>query len=621
MSNQPNETDPRMPTMPLIKLSGRPRASALAAGLVYALALYASFETGAASTPFQTFIGIVAFCYAATRPGASARSIALCFSLATVPAFALLQTWLIHITAPGYVGVLFVMSGFLFVAMWLSVRVARRTRSMFAACVCAGLLLAAAEFFRGRLFLSGYPWYTLSQPLLDIPGVPTLASLIGMHGVHTLVCVVGGSMSWLLLSGSASKTGRSAGGWRGITGGQWVLAGLALAAMGVIVAARATRTELRDIGPGEGFAISVVQTNVPQSNKQSSSPEERVRQLRDALDATRFAAEGARMGLGADTALIVWPETMFPGAALNAEAVAALGGSGVPYFQLAEGMRDALVETQASLNIPMLIGAMALSSARIVEDEEPGYVRLRHDGAFNSVFLVNEGRVHEERYDKLHLTPFGEVMPLISRWDWLERQLLAFGAPGMSFDLEAGTNPHRFEVDGVRIATPICFEATMPHVCRRLAFEKGERRADILINATNDGWFGDSVSGRTVHFLLARWRAAELATPVVRAANTGISGFIDERGRVYSRGVRGVLQPSNRPTSVLGFAQSEVTLHARIVPGTRTTLYARTGDVVGWGTLFAGVALAAWGVWPRKNGRPDRDDAGSGANPGPATNA
>lgn len=615
MRTTPNNAD-RL--APLRRFLRRPGVAAFLGGLLYAYSLYVSFETGLAPHLMYTFLGVFGFCYAATRPGASARSTALFFSLATVPAFALLQTWLIHITAPGYVGVLFVMSGFLFVAMWLSVRVARRTRSMFAACVSAGLLLAAAEFFRGRLFLSGYPWYTLSQPLLDVRGVPTLASLVGMHGVHTLACVTGGALSSLLLRRPASPDQRAGLTLRGV----YIRFGLVVA-VGVVVLGTqftidARTTELPDIEPGEGMPISVVQTNVPQSNKQSSSIEDRVRQFNDAMFLTKFGAEEGAKWLGEPSALIVWPETMFPGAALNAEAVAALGESGVPYFELARGMRDALVEAQALLDIPMLIGAMALSSARIVEDEEPGYVRLEHDGSFNSVFLVEGGRVHEDRYDKMHLTPFGEVMPLISRWKWLEQRLLAFGAPGMSFDLVAGSVPHRFTIGGVRIATPICFEATMPHVCRRLAFEKGDRRADILINATNDGWFGDSVSGRRVHFLLARWRAAELATPVVRAANTGFSGFIDDRGRVFARTSKGVWQPSRRRTDpgYFGFTNIDEVFHARIVPGTRTTLYARTGDVVGWATLFVGVALAAWGVWPTKRGRP-----GVGANPGAATNA
>lgn len=68
-------------------------------------------------------------------------------------------------------------------------------------------------------------------------------------------------------------------------------------------------------------------------------------------------------------------------------------------------------------------------------------------------------------------------------------------------------------------------------VCRSLVYNGDERRADVLVNLTNDGWFGKSDLGRHAHALHARWRAAELGTPLVRAANTGVSVAYDSRGR------------------------------------------------------------------------------------------
>jgi apolipoprotein N-acyltransferase len=133
-------------------------------------------------------------------------------------------------------------------------------------------------------------------------------------------------------------------------------------------------------------------------------------------------------------------------------------------------------------------------------------------------------------------------MPGIERWksvqDWLLNQ--GIGATGMRFDLSRGV-PSReatlFELqasDGrlVTVATPICFEGTSARVCRELLGTGGQRRADILIGVTNDGWFGRWPVGREAHLELTRWRCLEGWTPMVRVANTGISASIDTHGRV-----------------------------------------------------------------------------------------
>ena len=129
--------------------------------------------------------------------------------------------------------------------------------------------------------------------------------------------------------------------------------------------------------------------------------------------------------------------------------------------------------------VPLLVGS-------------PSYVGLREDGDrwawddhFNSVYLVPPtpiGATEPPRYDKLVLTPFGETMPGISHFEWLEQALLDFGARGMSFDLSAGETVTRFETPtstggAVRIATPICFEATVSWLCRRLVLAEASGRS------------------------------------------------------------------------------------------------------------------------------------------------
>src|SRR5690606_20027530 len=197
-----------------------------------------------------------------------------------------------------------------------------------------------------------------------------------------------------------------------------------------------------------------VQTNIPQDNKIGWPIEERVRDLLRFLELTEQAASA-----GPD--LIVWPETMFPGFTLEPRALeiareAGLGQDtklpGRPRIEAA-WLADILLETQQRLGIPMLVGAIAV--------EEMTVDPVDFGAQYNSVFAISGGQIAPQRYDKVHLTPFGEVMPYISNFPALERALLDLGAGGMSFGLSHGASAHGLTVpiggEPLNIATPICF--------------------------------------------------------------------------------------------------------------------------------------------------------------------
>jgi apolipoprotein N-acyltransferase len=239
-----------------------------------------------------------------------------------------------------------------------------------------------------------------------------------------------------------------------------------------------------------------------------------------------------------------------------------------------------LLDLQQQTGIPLLIGAIGYDNLRLGLDAE-GLFDFDFDAMFNSAFVVSGGSIQPQRYDKMFLTPFGETMPYISRFPRVERAMLDFAARGMTFDLSKGTDASPLEVDSpdgpLRVATPICFEATIPYVCRRLVYQSGRREADVLINMTNDGWFGSFDPGRANHLLIARWRAIELGVPVVRAANTGISCVVDASGRVLAS---------------LEARQGESVLLAEVpLSGTDRTIYARIGDAPGWMAFAASLVL------------------------------
>ena len=165
----------------------------------------------------------------------------------------------------------------------------------------------------------------------------------------------------------------------------------------------------------------------------------------------------------------------------------------------------------------------------------------------------------------------------------------------MLFDLSRGRKANVLELDlgedkTLLVGTPICFESTVPWVSRAMATGRDGERAEMLFNLTNDGWFGDSDVARSQHLLLARWRCAELARPMVRAANTGVSAFIDARGQVLVRGIEG----DGRGARVEGI------LHGEMVPIRGLTIYARVGDVAGVVSLIGAAIMCAVAVIRKK---------------------
>ncbi|MBL9140477.1 MAG: HEAT repeat domain-containing protein, partial [Phycisphaerae bacterium] len=226
------------------------------------------------------------------------------------------------------------------------------------------------------------------------------------------------------------------------------------------------------------------------------------------------------------------------------------------------------------MGAPFLVGSPCFIGLR------PSGDTWAWDRHYNSAYLVTEGPPPYARYDKLFLAPFGETMPYIRAWPELQARVLEIGARGMRFDLDAGDRPVVFEVpwrrpDGttqtVRTAVPICFEDAMSWVCRELVFPASPtgrvRRADLLINITNDGWFGWFDGGRAQHVQLSRFRCVETRTPMVRVANTGMCVGIDSSGRIVAE------SPAPRTATWL---------YANPPLDEREPLFARLGDGVSW---------------------------------------
>lgn len=492
-------------------------------GCAYGLAMVLAFPLFS----LYGFAGVMAIATVAgawfgrERPG----SLAIGVAIGSLPAWAVEHLWIMRVSELGYPFLAMYNAAWTGAAFWALGRVFRRwpTAPMG---LMAGVVCCAVEVARGEVVLGGYPWYLIAHPLIDATFLAGGGAVIGVYGLSALVCVIAGGGFDALVRGR-------------VRAGLLTMAAGAMAWVGCALVPEVARDGV--------IRAAVVQTDSVQDNRTPATPWELVEQMKVLSDRTREAA-----AQGPD--FIAWPESMMPGRTMDPASIEVEKRARVYWkvrppagemfeldvYEFALGT----MALQAEVGIPMLVGSEAFDNLRVTEPPEGG-VEYTGDHVYNSVFLVVDGRVSERRYDKMFLTPFGEVMPGIRHWPWLQDKVRALGAHGMPFDLTAGDEPVVLDVPRsggrgpIRTVTPICFEATMPNVCRRLVYEGGRRRADLIVNGTNDGWFNLSRAGRAQHLQGARWRCVELGTPMARAANTGISALVDHRGRVVERLDRG----------------------------------------------------------------------------------
>ena len=317
-----------------------------------------------------------------------------------------------------------------------------------------------------------------------------------------------------------------------------------------------------------------------------------------ALDVARHYDQLTVAGLAESAVrpdLIVWPETMWrwglldidPMEVIDEAVVDQMLGPAAAATEAAEDDRqarcrealsrqrlDALAAYAKRYGTRWLVGLdRQLITPRATEGVEH----------FNSALFLAADGSPQARYDKMHPVMFGEYVPLADRFPFLYRLTPLPGG------LTAGTEPVEIEIAGHAVAPTICYETALPDACRSLVRELTARgrRPDVIVNLTNDGWFWGS-SELDMHLTAAVFRAVELRTPIVIAANTGFSAAINGSGRLLARGPR-------RATATL-----RVTVQRD----------GRTSPWLVWGTLPVGTCVAVMaavtleplvlGLWRRR---------------------
>lgn len=394
----------------------------------------------------------------------------------------------------------------------------------------APALWVALEFVR-TYALSGFPWALLGYSQYQWLSVIQFADVTGVYGVSFLI-VMGNVALTSFLLWIYNKT-------RGLSlPGPW----MSMASFGctlILVLSYGTwrvQEQTNLDASAHTLSIGVVQANIDQAVKWNEAYRDETLQRYTSLS----------QEAGRNTDLLIWPEAATPF-----------------LFEQEPAYQSQVLDIAKDTHSSLLFGSPTL---RFQQDGRP-YL-------YNSAFLVTaEGRV-SDRYDKRHLVPFGEYIPLRSILFFLDKLVVGIG------DFKAGQGAMTMQIptippdSGPRFGVAICFEVIFPDLVRQMAREG----ANFLVTITNDAWFGDSAAPHQ-HFGMVVFRAVENHLGFARAANTGISGFIGADGRILSQ------------TSI--FSEHAVT-GSLPLRSSSPTFYTQFGDVFGWGCVILSGILLTW---------------------------
>ena len=428
--------------------------------------------------------------------------------------------WLTFVTWAGWLVLCAYLAVFFGAFGWVAHR-SEPPASSFAHLILLPGVWVALEFLRSHLG-SGFGWNLLAYSQAAWPEVLQLAEVTGAWGISFLIVLVNVALAECLLPVSSAAT---------------ALRHVGLAALCLICTVSFGAWRMPQLPSGPIARIAVIQGNIPQEEKWDEALADRILQRYEGL--TRDAARKTPQ-------LIVWPETSARG-----------------YLGLEEDLTQRLIALARAVRTPLLIGAPM------------GHYVGPALRITNSAALLSETGSFLGRYDKLHLVPLGEFVPFERQAPWLRKILPPIG------DFVAGAEPTVFNLGGpsaMPFSVLICFEDVFPDLARQFV----QHGATLLLNITNDAWFGPTAAAYQ-HAQASTLRAVELRVPVIRAANTGWSGCIDAAGR-WRGSVRDAL---GRELFVSGFVTCSVPTRSK----SGQSLYLR------WGDWFAGLCLVGTVSW------------------------
>ena len=437
----------------------------------------------------------------ALKQASRARAFFLSFSCGLI-FWVITVYWLVYVTMPGTIVLV------LYLALYFGVfgLIVRAIPFSWLRLFLLPAIWVLLEYSRSHL-LTGFPWALLGySQYLNLP-VIQIADIFGVWGVSFLVVMVNVALYSLI----REKIIKSS-----------------IISLAILIAVwgygfyRLATPDLKS-SAGKSIKISVIQGNIPQELKWYPGARQEIMEKYTML---------SRLAAREKPDLIVWPEAAVP-VILEEEPA---------YYEMVSNLAK-------QVRVPLLFGAVTSREGRY----------------YNSCLMVSPEGEMVGRYDKLHLVPFGEYIPLRTILPFLET-IVPIGDvnPGQEYTLFSVNLPGAGHSLRSKFGVLICFEDVFPELSRQFA----KRGAQFLVNITNDAWYQKSFASYQ-HFQASVFRAVENRMCLLRSANTGVSGFISPEGRIISL----VQDIKARELFVDGFKMQSI-------PGKKgePSIYTRFGD-------------------------------------------
>jgi apolipoprotein N-acyltransferase len=419
------------------------------------------------------------------------------------------------------------------IALWAGEFSARRLRIPFV--ITTPIAWAAVELVR-TYFPIGFPWNLLGETQYRNLELIQFAEFTGTYGVSALI-IFFNAVIFVVLMRRGSR--------RLQTLSLSILTGVMIAA---IIFGNWRIHELKTIKPEGNFRVAMVQGNIAQSVKWDPNAQ---------APTFKIYSDQSKQGAKQSADLIVWPEAAATFVFQPDDRYPAFAADDVNY-------RNAQLQLARDIGKPILFGAPAL----IARDD-------RIVGSANRAYLVSAQGEIAAWYDKIQLVPFGEYVPARAILGYFVNRIVV----GMG-DMIPGQQQTLFEVKGAKLSVLICYESIFPDLARRSVKEG----ADVMVNITNDAWYGTSSAPYQL-LAMAAMRSVETKVPMIRVANTGISAVILNDGSITA----------TTPLFKRGTEIEDVAWHPM------RTLYTIVGDLFAQICVLLTVLALIWAWrWPRK---------------------
>ena len=409
--------------------------------------------------------------------------------------------------------------------------------------ILAPFLWVTLELIRAH-FLTGFPWASLGYSQFKTLPIIQAADITGVYGVSFIIVMVNTAIASFIesitpLHPPLSKGG--SGGVRQFATKYMIVTTLFIISFSIYGYWRMNIFENPLISPFnkgglKGIKVALIQGNIEQNMKWDESYQS------DVFDAhVNLTMQASRERHD----LIVWPESATPF-----------------YFQADRKFGPKMFE-------------LAKNSGSFLFFGTPGY-EIKDNGivSYNRAYLLSpEGDV-AGKYDKIHLVPFGEYVPLSKLLFFIDKMVEGVG------DYQSGEEYTVMDMQKGKFGTLICFEVIFPDLVRRFV----KNGAEFLVNITNDGWYGKTAAS-SQHIAMVAFRAVENRVPVVRAANTGISGIIEPIGKI------------GKETGIFttAYVLGEINIGSSI-----KTFYTRYGDLFAYICCVVSLLLILSLIWRRR---------------------